>query len=86
MGNRIHSLLRNRAFLIGILGGFFGVLPDIDHIPQYITGLQYPALIPSWPSLEYRPLHFTFLLIACAGIACSGGYLSVMVLKQQINK
>ena len=80
MVNRIRSLLRSRAFLVGLLCGLAGILPDIDHIPECITGIEYKALIPSWPSLEYRPLHFVFLLIACAGIAYCGGYISILVL------
>ena len=86
MVDLVHTLLRNRPLLIGLLCGLAGILPDIDHIPEYITGKTYWAVIPSWPALEGRPLHFVFLLIACAGIACSGGYLSLVVLKQAMHK
>jgi hypothetical protein len=86
MADLVHSLLRNRPLLIGLLCGLAGILPDVDHIPEYITGGQYWAVIPSWPTLEDRPLHFVFLLIACAGIACSGGYLLLVVLKLAAHK
>ena len=86
MVDLVHTLLRNRPLLIGLLCGLAGVLPDVDHIPEFITGKQYWAVIPSWPALEGRPLHFVFLLIACAGIACSGGYILILVLKQAVRK
>ena len=57
---RAHTILRSRAFRVGIYGGIVGVLVDVDHIiAHYIPSLR--TLNPEWPG---RCFHTPLLIIS----------------------
>ncbi len=62
------------AFFVGILGGIFGVLVDLDHIPSVFRGGIYPRL---W----HTPVLIISLFVACYCLAHLAGLLARMVLK-----
>ncbi len=79
-----HSM-RGIALLAGLLGGIANVFVDIDHLPYWMYGIQAPAYLNIFGRSmgSGRFLHPAFFHIGLLGIACSGGLLVLIFLKNR---
>lgn len=63
------------AFFVGILGGIFGVLVDLDHIPSIF-----------WSGLQNRLFHFPMLIIAGGVAFCCTAHLGRLYSQLVVRK
>lgn len=86
----LHSFLRSSTLpfwvLVGLGGGLAGVLVDADHIPGWLFGVYprfYPLNVLGFHASSH--LHSALFLVGLGGLACAGGLLTVLVLRERLQ-
>jgi hypothetical protein len=78
--------MRSVTLLAGVLGGAANVFVDIDHLPYWVYGIKAPVYFNVFgPAMgSGRFLHPAFCYIGLIGVACSGGLLVLIFLKNPL--